>query len=187
VSIVRRHLLPHVHFRLDVSHHSHEIGITNLPFTRRGRKAAVQLDKERVKRGVRQSDLQDHSASAASPSTSTATNQFSSAVSMLAPLPVVQPQHTFSAPPQQFQMQPIPPQDSSIPERWDRMAVLFHSVREHARGFDYPGSSVAALESVLIRLYLESPIPLMQNGAQVPEEDTTAERTTAEQQMNGET
>lgn len=38
------------------------------------------------------------------------------------------------------------------------MAVLFGSIRQHARGFDYPGPSVAALESVLIRLYLESPL-----------------------------
>jgi hypothetical protein len=38
------------------------------------------------------------------------------------------------------------------------MAVLFHSIRDHARGFEYPGPSVAALESVLIRLYLESPV-----------------------------
>jgi len=36
--------------------------------------------------------------------------------------------------------------------------VLFASIRQHARGFEYPGSSVAALESVLIRLYLESPL-----------------------------
>lgn len=43
-------------------------------------------------------------------------------------------------------------------ERWDRMAVLFASIRQHARGFEYPTPSVAALESVLIRLYLESPI-----------------------------
>lgn len=38
------------------------------------------------------------------------------------------------------------------------MGVLFASVRQHARGFEYPGPSVAALESVLIRLYLESPL-----------------------------
>jgi hypothetical protein len=43
-------------------------------------------------------------------------------------------------------------------DRWERMAVLFHSIRDHARGFEYPGPSVAALESVLIRLYLESPV-----------------------------
>jgi len=47
----------------------------------------------------------------------------------------------------------------SVPqERWERMSVLYNSIREHARGFEYPGPSVAALESILIRLYLESPI-----------------------------
>jgi len=53
------------------------------------------------------------------------------------------------------------------------MSTLFHSIREHARGFEYPNVSVAALETVLIRLYLESPVGLgtqpsiaaiMQNG-----------------------
>jgi len=45
-----------------------------------------------------------------------------------------------------------------VHDRWERMSVLFHSIRDHARGFEYPMSSVAALESVLIRLYLESPV-----------------------------
>lgn len=43
-------------------------------------------------------------------------------------------------------------------ERWDRMSVLFGSIRDHARDFEYPPPSIAALESVLIRLYLESPM-----------------------------
>jgi hypothetical protein len=43
-------------------------------------------------------------------------------------------------------------------ERWDRMSVLFESIRTHARTYEYPGPSVVALESVLIRLYLESPV-----------------------------
>ena len=38
------------------------------------------------------------------------------------------------------------------------MSTLFHTVREHARSFEYPQVSVAALETVLIRLYLESPM-----------------------------
>ena len=66
---------------------------------------------------------------------------FQSAISMLAPLP---------------QMQPTTVDMSQ--ERWDRMGVLFQSIRDHARTFDFPAPSVAALESVLIRLYLESPI-----------------------------
>lgn len=38
------------------------------------------------------------------------------------------------------------------------MNVLFQGIRENARNFEYPAPSVAALESVLIRLYLESPM-----------------------------
>lgn len=38
------------------------------------------------------------------------------------------------------------------------MSVLFQSIREHARGFEFPNASVVALEGVLIRLYLESPM-----------------------------
>jgi hypothetical protein len=38
------------------------------------------------------------------------------------------------------------------------MATMFHSVRENARTFEYPSVSIAALESVLIRMYLESPV-----------------------------
>lgn len=38
------------------------------------------------------------------------------------------------------------------------MAVLFESVRNRSRTFNYPSPSVAALEAVLIRLYLESPL-----------------------------
>lgn len=38
------------------------------------------------------------------------------------------------------------------------MATLFHTIRDHARAFEYPTASVAALETVLIRLYLESPM-----------------------------
>jgi hypothetical protein len=44
------------------------------------------------------------------------------------------------------------------------MATLFEAVRGHARAFEYPMASVAALETVLIRLYLESPVTM---GSQV--------------------
>ncbi|GJJ09773.1 hypothetical protein Clacol_003997 [Clathrus columnatus] len=63
---------------------------------------------------------------------------------------------------------PVPPTPTAVPiqrqpsdvshERWERMSILFQSIRQHARGFEYPNPSVTALESVLIRLYLESPI-----------------------------
>ena len=93
-------------------------------------------------------------------------SSFSSAVSMLAPLPG----QTFSpSAPQpygypsggQFQ-QAVPvqaPAAQPMPsDRWDNMATLFQTVRDHARSYEYPAASVAALETVLIRLYLESPL-----------------------------
>lgn len=44
-------------------------------------------------------------------------------------------------------------------ELWDRLDVLFQSIRGNARGgYDYPGASVVALETVLIRLYVEGPM-----------------------------
>jgi hypothetical protein len=44
-------------------------------------------------------------------------------------------------------------------ERWDRMDVLYQNIRNNARQFEYPAASVAALESVLVRMYFESPLP----------------------------
>lgn len=153
---------------LDISQHSHEIGLANLPFTRRGRKAAVQHEKTR-----KHSKPENDSVPAVGPSPSTDTNanpvastssaqpQFSSAVSMLAPLPSQAPYQTA---PQQFSYQappaPVPTHISLSHDRWENMATLFNSVREHARSFEYPTVSVAALETVLIRLYLESPVGL---------------------------
>lgn len=61
---------------------------------------------------------------------------------MLAPLPQIQQPTTIDV----------------SQERWERMETLFQSIRHHARSFEFPSPSVAALESVLIRLYLESPI-----------------------------
>ena len=66
------------------------------------------------------------------------------------------------APQQQQAPQPIPQQQQTHmdlnQERWERMNVLFQGIRNNARNFEFPGPSVAALESVLIRLYLESPM-----------------------------
>jgi len=153
-------------FFIDMSHHTHEIGPANLPFTRRGRKAAVQQEKEKSKR-FRPSDGSSPSPSTTATSNTATSNPgpstmttYNSAVSMLAPLPPSQAPPF--APPQQFGHSQVLPQD----DRWDRMSVLYNAVRNHARsGFDYPGPSVAALESVLIRLYLESPVAgVLMNG-----------------------
>ncbi|KAH9950902.1 hypothetical protein B0H21DRAFT_720345 [Amylocystis lapponica] len=152
-----------------MSEHSHEIGIANLPFTKRGRKAQAEQEGRARQRSHPAHDSNTSSTSppavgVASPSISAnaiagpsnihqpvmaphpapshPAPTFQSAISMLAPLP---------------QMPPQPPVASSQ-DRWDRMNVLFGSIREHARTFEYPSPSIAALESVLIRLYLESPV-----------------------------
>jgi hypothetical protein len=105
-------------------------------------------------------------------------NAFGSAVSMLAPLPGQGPYpHT----PQTYGYVPAPQSFAPVTahphishDRWENMATLFNSIREHARVFEYPSVSVAALETVLIRLYLESPVGLgtqpmiMQNGTVQP-------------------
>lgn len=44
------------------------------------------------------------------------------------------------------------------------MATLFHSIRDTARAFEYPAVSVAALETILVRLYLETPMNLGVGG-----------------------
>lgn len=54
-------------------------------------------------------------------------------------------------------VQPAPPPDITQ-DRWDRMSVLFQAIRDNARTYEFPAPSVAALESVLVRLYLESPM-----------------------------
>ncbi|EPQ60367.1 hypothetical protein GLOTRDRAFT_135072 [Gloeophyllum trabeum ATCC 11539] len=148
-----------------ISEHSHEIGLANLPFTRRGRKAQVEFEKEhkgrrgrppkrlRNEAGTRSSsesssqgedDLAGASSTASYPQSHSAQqSHFSEVVSMLAPLPQFPPPATAPA---------------DMIERWERMGTLFDTVKQHARTFQYPDASVAALESVLIRLYLESPV-----------------------------
>lgn len=173
-----------------VSQHSHEIGLANLPFTRRGRKAAAQRDKDRT--GKDASSAEDTTAAISTDMGSTngnavagpssagpPSNTFGSAVSMLAPLPGQEPYphhppQTYGYVPPSQPFTPLPTQPPMSPDRWENMATLFNSIREHARGFEYPSVSVAALETVLIRLYLESPVGLgaqpmvMQNNAAQP-------------------
>ena len=100
-------------------------------------------------------------------------SSFNSAVSMLAPLPGqsfappppnAQPYgyaptiNAFAPPPPPPPVQNVQSQQNVAHERWENMATLFQTVRDHARAFEYPAASVAALETVLIRLYLESPM-----------------------------
>ncbi|KAJ8495636.1 hypothetical protein ONZ51_g1566 [Trametes cubensis] len=166
-----------------VSEHSHEIGLANLPFTKRGRKAQAEMEahtnerprgrprKDRhsetpVSQSPSSTSFMDdvHSQNAvAGPSSASASTSMNQPVSSSSPEAIAPPPQTFQAAismlaplPSMQQLQP--PSVDVSQERWDRMGVLFQSIRDHARTFEFPTPSVAALESVLIRLYLESPI-----------------------------
>ncbi|KAJ7103306.1 hypothetical protein B0H15DRAFT_811795 [Mycena belliarum] len=157
-----------------ISQHSHEIGPANLPFTRRGRKVAAQQEKEKTRKAAKSPTSSTGQTAAASTTTHQTSEQFTTAVAMLAPLPgqsmypqqPAMPHYGYPQPAVQLQAGSA----SLSHERWENMATLFQSVRGHARSFEYPTASVAALETVLIRLYLESPVtmasqPLLQNAA----------------------
>lgn len=193
----------------DRSQHSHEIGPANLPFTRRGRRAQVELEKARSAR--RRSDVEQSRASTTAPAAATpATTQQLEEPDLHSMTPEVQdspPEQTIDPalfthdhttqftplttqpvqavhqmtptpappPPQPQQMMPPPPpQPAALTQivqmhhpqslvqdeqaRWDRMSVLFEHVRNAARTFEHAPPSVAALESVLVRMYLEGPL-----------------------------
>ncbi|KAF8516719.1 hypothetical protein BU17DRAFT_76596 [Hysterangium stoloniferum] len=157
--------------------HSHEIGEANLLFTRRGRKAA----QDRNKNGTFRSTSVSGSPASSSLHTPNGITAHQSPDAIAAPSSVPHdpniapdlqhthhsrvgvPHHSYPSAISLLAPLPPPPPAASQPadvsqERWDRMAVLFGSIRQHAARFEYPGPSVAALESVLIRLYLESPL-----------------------------
>ncbi|KAJ7631182.1 hypothetical protein FB45DRAFT_917749 [Roridomyces roridus] len=160
-----------------VSQHSHETGLANLPFTRRGRKAAAQQEKETG--SSRKQAKVNHGASPGGSGAAAAAvipdtapqdvtgnqateQQQMNAISMLAPLP---PQPVYNQQPHYPNVPYAPPVVPAAPsasslshDRWENMATLFETARGHARTFEFPMASVAALESILIRLYLESPV-----------------------------
>ena len=162
----------------------------------------MQQEKERGRKSVAASDAEQNQAMAASSTTmgvpppANHPSTFTSAVSMIAPLPgqaFPQPQtapQSYGYPPPGFQY--APPVSPAVPqERWDNMATLFQSVRQHARVFEYPAASVAALEAIVIRLYLESPMgitqnvaPMPQNGIRQPAPPTHMHTPTPNQQSN---
>ncbi|THH19031.1 hypothetical protein EW146_g2060 [Bondarzewia mesenterica] len=166
-----------------VSQHSHEVGLANLPYTRRGRRAAAA--------GA------DPEAGLAESSSTPQPNASTSSIShALTPAPPIQyastPLQSGGSPPMRAQppqhpngfspyphfpsmSMPAPPGLGTLPaqppapvdqtdrgrmerERWDRLETLFLGIRGHARHFEYPPPSVAALESVLMRMYFESPV-----------------------------
>lgn len=176
---------------LDNSQHSHEIGAANLPFTRRGRKAAAEAEKSKSHKHIRfandESSANNTPTPIAGPSTQSTPTNYSSAVSMIAPLPSGQTSFQTTPPQnytyQAYQYAPAPPapapaptpapapivhpppqqhaSDVFSPDRWQNMETLFQSIRENARSFTYPIASVAVLETVLIRLFLEGPQPVL--------------------------
>ena len=159
------------YYKQDISQHSHEVGLANLPYTRRGRKAAVQQEKDRGRKSVVASDA-EHQAMTSTlsvgvqPPSNHSVSSFNSVVSMLAPLPQSFPQPQTAPQPYNYQAGlQYAPVHTAPHERWDNMATLFQTIREHARVFEYPPASVAALETIVIRLYLESPMGVTQNIA----------------------
>ncbi|EJF66816.1 hypothetical protein BD309DRAFT_946421 [Dichomitus squalens] len=162
-----------------ISDHSHETGLANLPFTKRGRKAQAEMDAratgERPRGRPRKDRPQEPEQSSSSPQSVSFMDDAQNAVAGPSSAPQIAQQHQ-QPPPQMPESQqtfqssiamlaPLPSmahvQQTGVEisqERWDRMGVLFQSIRDHARSFEFPAPSVAALESVLIRLYLESPI-----------------------------
>ncbi|KAI6153779.1 hypothetical protein BKA82DRAFT_4093860 [Pisolithus tinctorius] len=158
-----------------VSEHSHPIGPANLQFTRRGRRAAVEAEKARNKRQTAPSAGTD-----STPSTSAAPVSAPGPPSQQPPMPgfpaatplpnLPHPFPHYAAPPGVTPSYPplsviaTGPQAHTVQEQWDRMSVLFNAIREHARTYDYPVASAVALESVLIRLYLESPVGVVGGG-----------------------
>ncbi|RPD55861.1 hypothetical protein L226DRAFT_528593 [Lentinus tigrinus ALCF2SS1-7] len=158
-----------------ISEHSHEIGPANLPFTKRGRKAQAEMEARAAAdrpRGRPRKERQPEPDPSTSPQSTSFMDDGQNAVAgpssapagppmaqSVPPPPMGEPQSFQSAISMLAPLPPMPPTSVDMSqERWDRMSVLFQSIRDHARSFEFPAPSVAALEGVLIRLYLESPI-----------------------------
>ncbi|KAK7064036.1 hypothetical protein R3P38DRAFT_2821998 [Favolaschia claudopus] len=146
----------------------------NFPFTRRGRKAAAEQEKQKPRKQAKTTHPSTAGGSnqTAGPSSSNAPapqskEHYSNAISMLAPLPATYQPVDNDHPPVPYFTQPAVAAASLSHGRWENMATLFESVRGQARTFDYPSASVAALEAVLVRLYLESP-PSLPHGHIAP-------------------
>lgn len=181
-----------------VSEHSHPVGPANLPFTRRGRRAAVEAEKAKSKR-----QTAPPAGSDTTPPTNSAPAQAPVPPPQQPPMPgfpaatplpnLPHPFPHYAAPPGVTPSYPPLPVVTAGPqahpvqqEQWDRMSVLFNAIREHARTYDYPVASAVALESVLIRLYLESPVgvlgggvaitPAMHGPCPVPQQQTRAQQ-----------
>lgn len=129
---------------IDSPEHSHETGPANLPFTRKGRKAMNSRGKAKQTPGDEPFVTLTPEA-VAGPSTASTPSE--------APSPEAGPSNHVSGvalPPPHANAAPLPTQSSQnaegLQQRWDRMGVLFESVRNHARQFSFPPDSVSALE-----------------------------------------
>ncbi|KAL4069792.1 hypothetical protein V8B97DRAFT_2008322 [Scleroderma yunnanense] len=162
-----------------ISEHSHPIGLANLPFTRRGRRATVEAEKAKNKRHSQVplssgSDPAPSTNPVATPAVPAPQQQQQPPMPSFPTAPLSNLPHSFShyaPPPGIAHPYPPPPIVATAPqgpsaqqEAWDRMSVLFNTIRGHARTYEYPGASVAALESVLLRLYIESPVNVVGGG-----------------------
>ncbi|KAF7347643.1 VHS domain-containing protein [Mycena venus] len=123
-----------------ISQHSHEVGLANLPYTRRGRKAAVEQEKQKSRKQAKVSHPSSAGGSnsqnaTASTSTTQSKEQFSNAISMLAPLPApYQPAIDPALPGPSGYTYPQPARPAPVPEltlsslsndRWENMATPF--------------------------------------------------------------
>ena len=167
--------------------HSHDIGPANLPFTSRGRRAQAASKSSlasphpatpaptasQSQPGIPQSNASDGQVTThmqAQPNLPLAfSTPYPHFPSMTMPLPqglggvVPFPPPTLPMPVSGAQAIPAGDRGRLERERWVRMDVLYQSIRQNANQFDYPAPSVAALESVLVRMYFESPISAQQH------------------------
>ncbi|KAH8997312.1 hypothetical protein EDB92DRAFT_1839101 [Lactarius akahatsu] len=178
-----------------MSQHSHEVGPANLPFTSRGRRAQAASKSalansypstpQATTSGQSQpgvSGIPQSNGLAAQPvrGQSDPPLAFSTPYphfpSMTMPLPqglgslvpLTASASTLAVPISAAQVIPAGDRGRIERERWGRMDVLYQSIRNNANQFEYPAPSVAALESVLVRMYFESPISAPQHPQSHP-------------------
>ncbi|KAG9314183.1 hypothetical protein JVU11DRAFT_4969 [Chiua virens] len=146
-----------------IAEHSHPVGLANLPFTRRGRRATVEAEQSKSKRSTQPATPLP--IEAATPTAAPAQTPQPHVPAFPPSAPLTHLPHPFPQYPGQPGVNvPYPPMVPAAPaqnEQWERMSVLFNAIREHARAYEYPTPSVVALESVLIRMYLESPMGMI--------------------------
>lgn len=184
--VVRTPLIETVHsltIRVDNAEHSHPIGEANLMFTKRGRKAIAEKSAAKPvyhnMEATSPSNVDQQQAQSpppqSTPSLPTPFPQQAPPQQVQVPAPQVyqQPQQQQAQPIQPQQQQPhpqptfvppqfaLPQQPHQIPmqqvqDRWENMSAIFTSVRETARGAMFDPAAVAALETLLLRMYFEA-------------------------------